>query len=193
MSFETQFPAFPVAEIPAFIRFAVASGYMVDASWCNEACPSFDFIAPRDGNADSNYTHARVFCDRLNPADRDYEGVPRFSVEFYHADGKLEPYTAFSTESETEIAKYLGEVMRWSNEYRDHVGHCPFLDDPQDMTPSKAKITLAEYRLEAACEDDTFGKASADDVRRYATKIATDMGLALTFDEDGNPAFEESK
>jgi hypothetical protein len=70
MTFQTEFPDFPAADMPA-----IPAGWE-DASWHNNSAPSF--IAPGGFN---------VWIDYLDPANREFDGGKRFLVNKLDADG----------------------------------------------------------------------------------------------------------
>jgi len=65
MSWQTEFPDFPAADLPA-----IPPGFE-DTSWHNDTCPSFT----------SDEAGLTIWVDYLAPASREYEGAyPRFGV-----------------------------------------------------------------------------------------------------------------
>jgi hypothetical protein len=71
MSYATEFPLFPAADIPA-----IPAGWQ-DHSWRNDACPRFH-IGP-----------LAIFTDYADASLRDCEGSPRFSVQHIEACEEL--------------------------------------------------------------------------------------------------------
>jgi hypothetical protein len=88
MTFQTEFPDFPAADMPA-----IPAGF-VDSSWCNDACPTIQSEALR----------LSIFIDYADPAQRELgEDTDRFLVLQLDAEGSYtgdEPLVATNDWSE---------------------------------------------------------------------------------------------
>jgi hypothetical protein len=74
-TYASEFPDFTAADIPAELLDATQ---WEDMSWHNEICPRF---VTRDTVQSLGETcHICVWVERVNPADREDESLPRFSV-----------------------------------------------------------------------------------------------------------------
>ncbi|MET4489057.1 hypothetical protein [Bradyrhizobium sp. LA7.1] len=65
-TFQTEFPDYPVADMPAM----PAHGNVVDTSWHNDACPSFA----------SDALGLHIWIDYADKSVREFENGPRFIV-----------------------------------------------------------------------------------------------------------------
>jgi hypothetical protein len=84
MTYAIEFPDFPAADLPAI------PADWSDQSWHNDACPCFHIGA------------LAVFIDYADPAMRDCEGAPRFSVQHIEACEEL-----FSSDDWSQVLAFV--------------------------------------------------------------------------------------
>lgn len=123
MTYQTEFPDFPAADmpdIPATWR---------DISWHNDACPCFEFMAA--GAGDSNYQSAA----------REFPNSSRFLISYYTAD--LQCLDVMQSDDWAAVLDYAESRRIMAAAYVERVGYNPFLDCPA-IDPAVVAQVLAQ-------------------------------------------------
>ena len=91
MTYRTEFPDYPPESMPA-----IPAGW-IDTSWHNDTCPSFQV----------GENGPQVYVDYLNPARREIEGCPRFTVIVYDENDEQMP-PLLETDDWSAVLQLLG-------------------------------------------------------------------------------------
>lgn len=120
MSYQTEFPDFPAADMPD-----IPTTWR-DVSWHNDACPCFEFMAA--GPSDSNYQSAIVWIAERDPAAREFQTGKRFYI--CYREGETETLDVLETDDWAEVLAYTAPRETIAAAYIETVGYNPFLDNP---------------------------------------------------------------
>lgn len=143
MTYQTEFPDFPAADmpdIPATWR---------DISWHNDACPCFEFMT--GGEGDSNYQSAVVWIAERDPAAREFQNGKRFLISY--REGFTESLDVLETDDWAAVLAYAAPRETIGQRYLETVGYNPFLDDPSSDPAAIAEslyVTRRFLKLETA-------------------------------------------
>src|SRR5215471_6706565 len=91
MTYKTEFPNFPDADMPA-----IPPGF-VDGSWHNDACPSFHNEA----------RGLQIYVDYADPAKREVEGMTRYTV--LQIDSNSVPTDLLNTDNWDEVLAIIDD------------------------------------------------------------------------------------
>lgn len=175
-TYKTEFPHFTAADMPA-----LPAG-LVDVSWHNDACPSFEIFHRAEGDS-SAFEFVRLWVAEADAAKREFPEGKRFMIT---AEGDAETVTMLESDDLEAVASYVKAMQHLAARYVDSVGYNPFLDDPAGVTIGEIASTLAEFMLDRRCEDFSHGKPSPDDAARYAREIAAELAQFIgPFAADG--------
>src|SRR5580765_3934832 len=103
MTYKTEFPEFPDADVPPVFRAAP----WTDHSWHNDACPSFVRMIP---NGDGREVH--VYVDYADHEQREFfDGAPRFIVYTTDEQGSLNDILSLATDSLAAVLDHVGFLI----------------------------------------------------------------------------------
>lgn len=125
------------AEFPEFESMPELPEYMVDSSWHNDACPSFEFM--RSDCVTTEYQTAKLWIEFEDPDLRETCGK-RFQITYEGLQTRL----AFQTDNLECALNYIESVRYLSARYRELVGYCPFMDSASQSETVKQLIEELE-------------------------------------------------
>ena len=181
MTFTTEFPDYPVADMPA-----LPAGF-IDLSWRNDMCPAF--ANPALGFA--------VWIDYADPAAREFEDGKRFTVYPCDAEGAhTEDESAFESDEWADVLAFIlaetfarelkgeltpdqWEAMRRDNATPDYQGEGAPCDANLPMDAAFKAVTGREVDGDNEADCALWGAAWASAKARHLTAKALPYGGAL--------------
>lgn len=150
MTYQTEFPDFPAADMPSDIPADFA-----DSSWRNEICPSFTIWENMDSPV---FQWAKLWIDYADSALREFQDGKRFLIQLIDEDGRVSPADIWQSDdwnSTRQFAEFLrdniGDILQLSR-YFSALIRAEYTES--ELQEANARNRSAAYT--AACASHDF-------------------------------------